>query len=174
LRDVPLATARGGNVIGGGDWSADRLVPDVWRALHAGRALQLRYPAATRPWQHVLDCLSGYFCFLEALANSPEAPRALNFGPAPDDAAVTVADVAEVMGAALGLERPWEMAPGTHPKEAPALALDSAAAAASLGWYPHLSGAEALSWTADWYRRFDASTPARALSLAQLSAYEAL
>jgi CDP-glucose 4,6-dehydratase len=174
LRDVPLATARGGNVIGGGDWSADRLVPDVWRALHAGRALQLRYPAATRPWQHVLDCLSGYFCFLEALANSPEAPRALNFGPAPDDAAVTVADVAEVMGAALGLERPWETAPGTHPKEAPALALDSAAAAASLGWYPRLPGIEALAWTADWYRGFDAGTPARALSLAQLSAYEAL
>ncbi|WP_439534556.1 CDP-glucose 4,6-dehydratase [Polymorphobacter sp.] len=174
LKTLPLATARGGNVIGGGDWSADRLIPDVWRALHAGQPLQLRYPAATRPWQHVLDCLAGYFIHLEALATTADAPRALNFGPAADDPALPVAEVAEVMAKALGLPEPWQQAPGLHPPEAPALALDSAAATARLGWRPRLAGAEALQWTADWYRGFDAGTPARALSLAQLSAYEAL
>jgi CDP-glucose 4,6-dehydratase len=174
LRGLALATARGGNVIGGGDWSVDRLVPDVWRAVQAGQPLALRYPQATRPWQHVLDCLSGYLCFLETLASDADAPRALNFGPAADDAPVSVAAVADSMGAALGLARGWEPAPGVHPKEAPALALDSAAARAALGWRPRLRGADALAWTADWYRGFDAGTPARALSLAQLSEYLAL
>ena len=174
LKGLALASARGGNVLGGGDWSADRLVPDIWRALHEDRVLQLRYPAATRPWQHVLDCLCGYFCFLEVLATGAEGPRALNFGPVAEDAPVTVAQVAEVMGAELGLGRPWEMAPGAHPGEAPALALDSAAAMARLGWRPRLTGADALAWTAAWYKGFDAGTPARALSLAQISAYEAL
>jgi CDP-glucose 4,6-dehydratase len=172
LSGVPLATARGGNVIGGGDWSADRLVPDVWRALHAAAPLQLRYPQATRPWQHVLDCLSGYFCFLETLATVPEAPRALNFGPAADDPPLAVAAVADAMGEALGVAQPWQAAPGAHPPEAPALALDSAAAAAHLGWQPRLSALQALAWTADWYRGFDAGTPARALCLAQLAAYQ--
>jgi len=105
LAGVPLATARGGNVIGGGDWSPDRLVPDVWRALHAAQPLQLRYPKATRPWQHVLDCLSGYFCFLEDLARAAP-PRALNFGPAADDPPLTVADMAEGMAKSLGLAEP--------------------------------------------------------------------
>ncbi len=102
---VALATARGGNVVGGGDWSADRLVPDVWRALHAGTPLELRYPQATRPWQHVLDCLSGYLTFLHALATRPGLPRALNFGPAVDDAPVTVAAGGGHCGSSAGQPR---------------------------------------------------------------------
>jgi CDP-glucose 4,6-dehydratase len=172
LAHVPLATARGGNVIGGGDWSADRLVPDVWRALHAGAPLQLRYPQATRPWQHVLDCLSGYFCFLETLSTRPASPRALNFGPAADDPPLAVAAVADAMGEALGLPEPWQAAPGVHPPEAPALALDSGAATTHLGWQPRLGARQALAWTADWYRGFDAGTSARALCLGQLAAYQ--
>ncbi len=174
LGHLPLATARGGNVIGGGDWSTDRLIPDVWRALHAGQPLQLRYPAATRPWQHVLDCLSGYFCFLETLAAEPNAPRALNFGPAAEDPPLPVATVADAMSSALGLPTPWQQAPGLHPPEAPALALDSSAAATHLGWQPRLTGAQALQWTADWYRGFDAGTPARDLCRAQLAAYQGI
>jgi CDP-glucose 4,6-dehydratase len=170
---VALATARGGNVVGGGDWSADRLVPDVWRALHAGVPLELRYPQATRPWQHVLDCLSGYLMFLEALATRPGLPRALNFGPAADDVPVTVAAVADIVAAALGSSTGWVPAPGDHPAEAPALALDAAAAMATLDWRPRLDARTALQWSADWYRGFDAGQAPRALCLAQLAAWEA-
>lgn len=170
---VALATARGGNVVGGGDWSADRLVPDAWRALHAGVPLELRYPQATRPWQHVLDCLSGYLVYLEALATRPELPRALNFGPAADDAPVTVAAVADMVAAALGGPRGWVPAPGDHPAEAPALALDAGAAMAALGWHPRLDARAALQWSADWYRGYDAGEAPRALCLAQLAAWEA-
>ena len=171
---VAVATARAGNVVGGGDWSADRLVPDVWRALHTGTPLELRYPLATRPWQHVLDCLSGYFAFLQALATAPDLPRALNFGPAAGDAPVTVAEVADIVAKALASTTGWRQAPGDHPREAPALALDADAAAQALGWRPLLPARKALTWSADWYRRFDAGEDARAITLAQLTAYEAL
>jgi CDP-glucose 4,6-dehydratase len=171
---VAVATARGGNVVGGGDWSADRLVPDVWRALHAGTPLELRYPAATRPWQHVLDCLSGYLAFLHSLAVRPGLPPTLNFGPAADDPPVTVAQVADTVAAALGNNSAWTKAPGDHPAEAPALALDAGAAMRTLGWHPKLRSPEALDWSADWFRRFDAGEDPRAISLSQLSAYEAL
>ena len=171
---VALASARGGNVVGGGDWSADRLVPDVWRALHSNVPLQLRYPHATRPWQHVLDCLSGYLTYLHALATRPGLPRALNFGPAADDAPVTVAQVADIVAEALGNGTGWVAAPGDHPAEAPALALDASAAMAALGWQPQLDAQQALQWSADWYRGYDAGTAPRALCLDQLNAYEAL
>lgn len=171
---VAVATARAGNVVGGGDWSPDRLVPDVWRALHAGAPLQLRYPRATRPWQHVLDCLDGYFGYLEALATKPGLPRTLNFGPDATDPPVTVAEVADLVAASLGSGGGWVAAPGEHPREAPALALDAGAAAASLGWRPRLPARTALQWSADWYRRFDAGEDARAISLEQLAAHEAM
>ena len=171
---VAVATARGGNVVGGGDWSADRLVPDVWRALHGATPLELRYPAATRPWQHVLDCLSGYLAFLHGLATRPGLPPALNFGPAADDPPATVAQVADTVAAALGNAQAWVQAPGNHPAEAPALALDAGAAMRTLGWRPKLRPHDALHWSADWFRRFDAGEGPRAISLAQLSAYEAL
>ena len=169
---VALATARAGNVVGGGDWSADRLVPDVWRALHAGKALELRYPQATRPWQHVLDCLAGYFAYLEALATHANPPPALNFGP--EEAPVTVAEVAEIVGKALGLPHSWRQSPGDPPPEAPTLALDSSLATRTLGWQPRLAPHDALEWSADWYRRFDAGEAARTLCLAQLAEWESL
>lgn len=173
LAGVPVATARGGNVIGGGDWSLDRLVPDIWRALNADKPLHLRYPQATRPWQHVLDCLAGYFCFLEDLAMA-DPPRALNFGPAADDPPVSVVALADGMAREIGHARPWQQAPGMHPPEAPALALDSSLATASLGWRPRLGSEEALRWTSSWYRDFDAGEEAQALCVAQLQKYREL
>lgn len=171
---VPLATARAGNVVGGGDWSADRLVPDVWRALHAGEPLALRYPEATRPWQHVLDSLSGYFAYLERLASQGgDIPLGLNFGPG-DAEAMTVAEVADTMVAALPGTRAWVQAPGAHPVEAQTLALDPARAHAALGWRTRLPAREALRWTADWYRGFDTGRDVRRLCLAQIEDYEAL
>jgi CDP-glucose 4,6-dehydratase len=172
---VAVATARAGNVIGGGDWSEDRLVPDIWRAHRASRTLELRYPAATRPWQHVLDPLLGYFLYLERLATAPAGlPRALNFGPLDAAGQLTVAEIADAFAQALGADRRWQPAPGPHPPEMPALALDSRRAAAALGWQPRLPAAHALGWTADWFRRFDAGDDMRAVSLNQLARYEDL
>ncbi|TRW15327.1 CDP-glucose 4,6-dehydratase [Glacieibacterium frigidum] len=172
LAGVPVASARAGNVIGGGDWSTDRLVPDAWRAAHAGTRLALRYPRATRPWQHVLDSLAGYFAYLERLATKPaELPRALNFGPV--ETGVSVAELVNVLGAA-GLGGGWEQDPGDHPQEAPMLALDPSAAAAALGWRTRLSPQETARWTAEWYRGYDSGDAPRALCDAQITAYEAL
>ena len=95
-----VATARAGNVIGGGDWSEDRLIPDIWRAVKAGKPLRLRNPEATRPWQHVLDPLAGYLRYAERLASGADVPKALNFGPLPGDA-LTVAEIADAMLAAM-------------------------------------------------------------------------
>lgn len=174
-RCVPVATARAGNVVGGGDWSEDRLVPDIWRAMKAGRTLNLRYPNATRPWQHVLEAIAGYLGYVQALVDRPEAtPRALNFGPALDAPRVPVAQVAETLARELGMSRPWSQALGEHPHEADALTLDASAAMSSLGWKQRLDAAETLRWTAQWYSAFDAGEDARTLSLAQLQQYEEL
>jgi CDP-glucose 4,6-dehydratase len=174
-RGVPLATARAGNVIGGGDWSEDRLVPDIWRALKAGKPVELRYPDATRPWQHVLDPLSGYFAYLEKLAESPAGaiPSALNFGPRPDAGSVRVAEMAESLQQQLSAPRGWAQAAGDHPPEMNMLALDSRRAAAALGWQARLSTGEAVEWTTNWYREFEEGQDMRRFSLEQIEAYEA-
>lgn len=172
---VAVATARAGNVIGGGDWSQDRLVPDVWRALSAGKAVALRYPSATRPWQHVLDPILGYLLYLEDLAIRPTAmPLALNFGPDERDGSWSVASVVEALATALGADKNWVMEPGPHPTEMPTLALDATAARAALLWNPRLSSADSISWTAEWYNRFDAGNDMRRESIAQLTRYEGI
>jgi CDP-glucose 4,6-dehydratase len=170
---VPVATARAGNVIGGGDWAEDRLVPDVWRAARAGEALRLRAPHAGRPWQHVLEPLAGYLVYLEGLAAGADPPRALNFGPAPDTT-MTVAALAEAIGSALGNDRLWVADPGPHPPEATTLSLDISLARASLGWTPRLDARAAAGWTAGWYSGFAAGASARDLCGAQIDDYEAL
>jgi CDP-glucose 4,6-dehydratase len=172
---VPVATARAGNVIGGGDWSWDRLVPDIWRALHAGEPIALRYPSATRPWQHVMEPLSGYLSYLQALSEAPDrTPRALNFGPEEDAGEVTVAAIADALQKELGVKRGWVQAKGDFPPEMIALALDSSKAAAALGWRPRLDPARTVEWTADWYRRSDRGQDVRALTLGQIIEYESL
>ena len=152
---VGLATARAGNVIGGGDWSADRLVPDAIRAFSAGRALEIRNPDAVRPWQHVLEPLTGYLLLAEALAADPARfGRGWNFGPAPADMA-SVRDVIDLLAGHWGVTQPWSKQPGEHPHEAAMLTLDSSAAAEALSWRPRLTLNRALKLTADWYRSDD-------------------
>jgi CDP-glucose 4,6-dehydratase len=131
----PIATARAGNVIGGGDWSAERLIPDCVRALAAETPVSLRYPDAVRPWQHVLEPLSGYLALCQALVETPQsAPRAINFGPASIDSC-TVREVVEVFSARFDGQPGWVHDLQDHPPERPQLSLEAC-----------------LSWTADWYR----------------------
>lgn len=174
-RGVGLATARAGNVVGGGDWSEDRLVPDIWRAISAGRVPELRYPRATRPWQHVLESIAGYLLYVEALTARPDdSPAALNFGPSPDMPDVTVAEVAETFAGAAGAASAWAQADGDHPHEMATLALDPSLAIATLGWTPRLDPATALQWTADWYRSFEGGADPRELTLDQIARYRQL
>jgi CDP-glucose 4,6-dehydratase len=149
-RGVAVATARGGNVIGGGDFAEDRIVPDIYRAMAGGRELVLRHPAATRPWQHVLDCVAGYLGYAQALAQGREVPRALNFGPS-DGAPITVAALASAMQDALGAKSGWRVATSHDAPEMATLALDSTLARRTLGWSDRLVGDAAVRATADWY-----------------------
>ncbi len=148
----PIATVRAGNVIGGGDWSEDRLIPDCVRALTRGTPVRLRYPDATRPWQHVLEPIGGYLRLAEALVQCPaRAPRAVNFGP-DAHSLCTVREVVEAFSTRSGGKPGWTSDSGEHPPEARALTLSSALAAGALGWRPRLDVAQSVSWTADWYR----------------------
>ena len=150
---VALATARAGNVIGGGDWSEDRLVPDLVRAAIAGTPCRLRNPASVRPWQHVLEPLAGYLALGRALLESPATVAgAYNFGPSSEGHA-TVGEVVSGFAAhwpALRVERDA----GPHPHEAAVLRLDCTRARAGLGWRPVWDTATTLARTARWYRRW--------------------
>lgn len=169
---VPVATARGGNVIGGGDFSRDRLVADIVRAARAGEAVVLRHPEATRPWQHVLDCLAGYFTLLQALATRADTPRAVNFGPRPGGTDVTVGELATLGVQALG-GQPWRHEPDPNSLEAKALSIDAGLARRALGFESRLDAPEAVALTMDWYARQAAGADARALCLEQIDRYAA-
>jgi CDP-glucose 4,6-dehydratase len=171
-KGVPVATARGGNVIGGGDFSRDRLVADIVRAARAGEPVVLRHPEATRPWQHVLDCLAGYFAYLEALAERRPVPRALNFGPRAGGRAVTVGEIADLGVAALGAP-PWRHEPDPASLEARALSIDASLAAETLGFESRLEAPEAVALTMDWYRRQAAGEDASRLCQEEIEGYEA-
>lgn len=150
---VRIATARGGNVIGGGDFSADRIVPDIWRAAQTGTPLILRYPEATRPWQHVLDCLNGYFLFIEKLTADDKGsalPDALNFGP-DGTATFTVRALTETLQKVLGASQGWQQETGLIPREMTTLSLDTGKARQLLSWRDRLPGKMSLDWTARWY-----------------------
>jgi CDP-glucose 4,6-dehydratase len=168
-----IATARAGNVIGGGDWSKDRLVPDIVRAMRTGQPAELRYPRAVRPWQHVLESLHGYMLLAEALCSCPATiPRAVNFGPDPAGF-VTVADLATRLSKALD-GKGWRQVEGSHPPEAGVLMLDTALARKALDWWPRLDVAATINWTADWYKAWNQGQDMKAQTLAQIRAYEAL
>jgi len=170
---VPVATARGGNVIGGGDVSPDRLVSDIVRAARAGAPVALRHPEATRPWQHVLDCVAGYLIYAEALAQEPDAPRALNFGPKVGGQEITVGELATMAVEALGA-RPWRHEPDPNSIEAGALAIDTGLAKRRLGFESRLDGRDAVGWTMAWHRRQAAGEDALSLCREQIEDYERL
>lgn len=174
-RPFALATARGGNVLGGGDFSPHRLVPDIVRALTAGKALALRNPQALRPWQHVLDLCHGYLRLGSALTQGGiDDVEAVNFGPVPGGE-LPVRDLVDAFLAEWGKpDQPVEYAPDTR-YEATTLRLDSSQAAHRLGWVPMLDTRATLAWSARWYRAH-AENPGGAAKLvdADLAAYEAL
>jgi CDP-glucose 4,6-dehydratase len=169
-----IGTARAGNVIGGGDWSADRLIPDAIRAFGADRPVRLRYPQATRPWQHVLDPLAGYLLLAEKLCVEPQGhAEAWNFGPAKHEV-LTVANVIEAVAKKWGGGARWEPAPGAHPHEAQYLGIDASKAQSRLGWQPRLNIAQAIDWTIEWYRAWRDGADLRRVSEAQLDRYRGL
>jgi len=171
-RALGLATARAGNVIGGGDWGEDRLIPDVVRALAGGARPALRNPGAIRPWQHVLEPLRGYLMLAERLVARDAAAysEAWNFGPREADAR-TVEWVAARFLDLWGTKERWGTQPGNHPYEAHWLKLDISKAAARLGWTPALPLEQAIQDTVDWYRRHLAGEDMREASLRQIAAY---
>jgi CDP-glucose 4,6-dehydratase len=171
-RSSGLATARAGNVIGGGDWAVDRAVPDVVRAIERSEPVVLRHPQALRPWQHVLEPLHGYLLLAERLVEDPaSAPGSFNFGP---DGAATVAEVVERLTESFGGRRPgWRQDEAAqHVPETRALRLDASRARGELGWRPVLDLGETLDWTVDWYREYFEGGAARERTLRQIAAYE--
>jgi len=148
---VALATARAGNVIGGGDWGRDRLVPDCVRALVAGKPVEVRNPASYRPWQHVLEPVHGYLTLAAALVSGAAVREAFNFGPHETER-ITVAELARIAVSTWEGAGEIKLGDGTGVHEAKALSLSSEKAAHRLGWRPVLSSREAVTWTMDWYR----------------------
>jgi CDP-glucose 4,6-dehydratase len=146
-----IVSVRAGNVIGGGDWSSDRLVPDLMRAFRAGEPARIRYPEATRPWQFVLDALHGYLLLAEYAFRDDELPDALNFGPDAREAR-TVRWLADTIAARWSDGASWTHPHEAHPHEDAILALDSSRARKFLGWKPMLDAETAVAWTTDWYK----------------------
>jgi len=167
-----LATARAGNVIGGGDWARNRLVPDLLDAFGRGETALLRNPHAVRPWQHVMEPLRGYLMLAERLhAEGAPFAQAWNFGPLPDDA-VPVEAVARQLAESWGAQASFRAQPAAGGHEAALLMLDVNKAREGLGWQPRLPLAAALKLTAQWERRRLAGADARSLCLEQLRAYD--
>ncbi|MDJ0907472.1 MAG: CDP-glucose 4,6-dehydratase [Woeseiaceae bacterium] len=150
---LPVASARAGNVIGGGDWADDRLIPDMVRAIEAGRPVEIRNPAAIRPWQHVLEPLSGYMMLAERVFEDGDRfAGAWNFGPAIGDTQPVSALVERLSRNFDALE--WNVDTGEHPHEAHFLKLDISKAVSELGYRPRVSLETALDWTAEWYQAY--------------------
>jgi CDP-glucose 4,6-dehydratase len=170
--DVAVASARAGNVIGGGDWADDRLLPDFFRAADAGQSLEVRHPDATRPWQHVLEPLAGYLMLAEKLAQHGQGfAEGWNFGPAPSE----TRPVRWILDRLIERQSQgrWHASAGSHPHEARQLALDSSKATRKLGWAPRWGTAQALDKTLEWHRAWHAGDDMRLLCLAQIEAHAA-
>jgi CDP-glucose 4,6-dehydratase len=171
---VALGSARAGNAIGGGDWTADQLIPDLMRAFLSGTSCLIRNPSATRPWQFVLEPLRGYLMLAERLATDGSSyASGWNFGPADDDAR-PVGWIADELSRLWGGNARWAHDSASHPKEAHALKLDVSKAKAGLGWYPALPLDQALRWIVDWYQAFHEGTDLRQITETQIAAYEEL
>lgn len=169
--DIALASARAGNVIGGGDWAADRLIPDFLRAMDAGETLKIRSPLSTRPWQHVLEPLCGYLMLAEKLySDGAGFAEAWNFGPADEDAR-SVSWIVERM-AEMRKDVKWQCEKAPQPHEANYLKLDSSKAHNRLNWQPRWQLQTALQKTLEWHEAWRRATDMRSLTLAQIAAYQ--
>lgn len=168
---LALATVRAGNVIGGGDWARDRLLPDLIRAFEKGEAPAIRSPNALRPWQHVLEALGGYLLIADRLMRDEAAfADAWNFGPADEDAR-PVSWIVERVQAAWGGGAdplPWR---GYAPHEAGLLKLDTSKARSLLGWRPALPLGQAIDWIVAWHKAVGSGADARGVTLGQIAAY---
>ncbi len=162
-----LTSVRAGNVIGGGDWAEDRLLPDIMRAVLAGEQVSIRNPNSIRPWQHVLNPLSGYLVLAQALWDSPEHAQGWNFGP-PEGDARPVGWLVERVAELWPGELRWSVDDGPHPHEARYLKLDSSRAHTRLGWRPPLTLEQALESTVAWYRELADGADMRGVTLAQI------
>lgn len=171
--DGPLvASVRAGNVIGGGDWAADRLVPDLVRAFEAGVAPLIRAPDAVRPWQHVLEALGGYLMIAERLlAGERRFADAWNFGPGDEDARPVRWIVDRMRLAWAGGAAPAALDTGPQPHEAGLLRLDSSRARAALGWRPALTLGETIDWIVAWHKAVGAGEDARRVTIDQIAHY---
>ncbi len=168
---VAIATARAGNVIGGGDWAEDRLIPDIMRAITAGRAVNIRNPHAIRPWQHVLEPLSGYLLLAQKLyADGAAFAEGWNFGPNDEDAK-PVQWIVERLTQSWGEGASWVVDGGEHPHEAHYLKLDCSKAKGQLNWHPRWHLDEALVKIVDWHQAWRDEKDMREMTLRQISAY---
>jgi CDP-glucose 4,6-dehydratase len=168
-----VATARAGNVIGGGDWSEDRLIPDIVRGISSDQSIRIRRPDAIRPWQHVLEPLSGYLLLAQKLyQDGRQFADAWNFGPRMEDS-ITTADLAERVRTIWGKGNLHIQPDPNAPHEATFLRLNCAKSSHHLGWRPRLHLAQAVEWTVDWYRVFyESSSPSpREMTERQIRAY---
>jgi CDP-glucose 4,6-dehydratase len=169
---VALASARAGNVIGGGDWAQNRLIPDILRAIVADQAVVIRSPKAIRPWQHVLESLSGYLILAEKLwEHGPEFAQAWNFGPNDEDAR-PVGWIVERLTRLWGENARWELDSAQHPHEATFLKLDCSKARSLLGWSPKMHLSTTLEWIVEWHQQHQQGGDMRHLSQNQIERYE--
>jgi CDP-glucose 4,6-dehydratase len=167
-----MATVRAGNVIGGGDWAEDRIVPDFMRAFKKGEKLQIRNPFATRPWQHVMEPVDGYITLAEKLHGSEDFVGAWNFGPNDEDCRPVeyiVSTLHKFMPKHQGIDNVGNTG---QPHEARFLKLDISKAKTKLGWHPKFNSEKALKFTAEWYQAYFDGADLRAKSLEQIRAYQ--
>lgn len=169
---IALATVRAGNVIGGGDWAQDRLIPDILTAFEQGKFARIRNPHAIRPWQHVLEPLRGYLTLAERLfEHGPSFAEAWNFGPNDEDAQ-PVAWIVQKMAGMWGDDAQWQIDTGEHPHEANYLKLDISKVRSRLDWHPALRLSDALKLIIDWTKQRQSGVNARDLTLAQIHTYQ--
>jgi CDP-glucose 4,6-dehydratase len=158
--NTPVAIARAGNVIGGGDWATDRIIPDLVNAYSSNQIPTLRYPHAIRPWQHVLDCLNGYLKLVDSMISTGVSGE-WNFGPNLEDKH-EVLDLVKVFAKAWGVQEidsVWTLEDSKQPHEAGYLLLDSSKARKSLSWNDELSFSDSINWTANWFKASQTNDP---------------
>lgn len=171
---VAIASVRAGNVIGGGDWAIDRLIPDILTAFEAGRPVTIRNPNSIRPWQHVLEPLRGYLMLAEQLyAHGPAFAEGWNFGPNDEDAR-PVEWIVNELSSIWGQGATWQLAEGDHPHEATYLKLDISKARSQLHWQPALRLGEALKMIVEWTKQRQAKADIRTITLDQIKTYQTM